>query len=73
MQYLFHLASYVWHWVCVLFLRIMFTTVLVCWVTSVCYLGVRFGIGFVCLLVGGYVITYISFNSRNGVSVGLFY
>ena len=30
-----------------------------------------FGIWFVCLLVGGYDI--ISFNSRDGVSVGLFY
>ena len=24
---------------------------------SVCWLGVMFGIGFVCLLVGGYVVT----------------
>ena len=41
---------------------------------SVRWLGVMFtiGIGFVCLLVGGYVIT-ISFNSRDGVSVGLLY
>ena len=37
----------------------------------VCHLGVRFGIGFVCLLVGSYVI--MPFNSRGGVSVGLFY
>ena len=37
----------------------------------VCYLGVRFGIGFVCLWVGKYVI--MPFNSRDGVSVGLFY
>ena len=32
---------------------------------------VRFGAGFVCLLVGSYVI--MTFNSRGGVSVGLFY
>ena len=32
--------------------------------------GVRFGIGFVCLLIGSYVI--MPFNSRGGVSVGLF-
>ena len=38
-----------------------------CWV---CYLGVMFGIGFVCLWVGKYVI--MPFNSREGVSVGLF-
>ena len=37
----------------------------------VCYLGVRFGIGFVCLWVGKYVI--MPFNYRDGVSVGLFY
>ena len=36
----------------------------------VCYLGVMFGIGFVCLWVGKYVI--MPFNSREGVSVGLF-
>ena len=36
----------------------------------VCHLGVRFGIGFVCLLVGSYVI--MPFTSRGGVSVGLF-
>ena len=35
----------------------------------VCYLGVMFGIGFVCLWVGKYVI--MPFNSREGVSVGL--
>ena len=32
--------------------------------------GVMFGIGFVCLWVGKYVI--LPFNSREGVSVGLF-
>ena len=32
--------------------------------------GVMFGIGFVCLWVGKYVI--MPFNSREGVSVGLF-
>ena len=37
----------------------------------VCQLGVWFGIGFVCLLVCSYVI--MPFNSRGGVSVGLFY
>ena len=37
----------------------------------VCQLGVMFGIGFVCLWVGKYVI--MPFNSREGVSVGLFY
>ena len=36
----------------------------------VCYLGVMFGMEFVCLWVGKYVI--ITFNSREGVSVGLF-
>ena len=36
----------------------------------VCYLGVMFGIGFVCLWVSKYVI--MPFNSREGVSVGLF-
>ena len=36
----------------------------------VCYLGVMFGIGFVCLWVGKYVI--MPFNSREGASVGLF-
>ena len=36
----------------------------------VCNLGVMFGIGFVCLWVGKYVI--MPFNSREGVSVGLF-
>ena len=48
--------------------------------------GVIFGIGFVCLLVGGLCLVLgclfvgwwlcdniISFNSRDGVSVGLFY
>ena len=34
-------------------------------------MGVRFGIGFVCLWVGEYVI--MPFNYRDGVSVGLFY
>ena len=33
-------------------------------------LGVMFGIGFVCLWVARYVI--MPFNSREGVSVGLF-
>ena len=32
--------------------------------------GVMFGVGFVCLWVGKYVI--MPFNSREGVSVGLF-
>ena len=42
-----------------------------CWVSYwVCYLGVMFGIGFVCLWVGKYVI--MPFNSREGVSVRLF-
>ena len=42
-----------------------------CWVSYwVCYLGVMFGIGFVCLWVGTYVI--MPFNSREDVSVGLF-
>ena len=42
-----------------------------CWVSYwVCYFGVMFGIGFVCLWVGKYVI--MPFNSREGVSVGLF-
>ena len=42
-----------------------------CWVSYwVCYLGVMFGIGFVCLWVGKYVI--MPFNSREGVSVGTF-
>ena len=42
-----------------------------CWVSYwVCYLAVMFGIGFVCLWVGKYVI--MPFNSREGVSVGLF-
>ena len=42
-----------------------------CWASYwVCYLGVMFGIGFVCLWVGKYVI--MPFNSREGVSVGLF-
>ena len=36
----------------------------------VCYLGVMFDIGYVCLWVGKYVI--MLFNSREGVSVGLF-
>ena len=37
-----------------------------CWVSYwVCYLGVMFGIGFVCLWVGKYVI--MPFNSREGV------
>ena len=36
----------------------------------VCYLGVMFGVGFVCLWVGKYVI--MPFNSREGVSVGFF-
>ena len=39
-----------------------------CWVSYwVCYLGVMFGIGFVCLWVGKYVI--MPCNSREGVSV----
>ena len=38
---------------------------------SVSWLVVMFGIGFVCLLVGSYVI--MPFNSRGGVSVALFY
>ena len=37
---------------------------------SVSWLVVMFGIGFVCLLVGSYVI--MPFNSSGGVSVGLF-
>ena len=53
---------------------------------SVCWLEVMFAIGFVCLLVGAYVWYWvclfvgwwlcdniISFNSRDGVSVGLFF
>ena len=36
----------------------------------VCHLGVMFGIGFVCLWVAKYVI--MPYNSREGVSVGLF-
>ena len=41
-----------------------------CWVSYwVCYFGAMFGIGFVCLWVGKYVI--MPFNSREGVSVGL--
>ena len=34
------------------------------------YFWVMFGVGFVCLWVGKYVI--MPFNSREGVSVGLF-
>ena len=54
----------------------------VCWlglclllVLLVCYLGVRFGIGFVGFVFVGWCLCdhIISFNSRNGVSVGLFY
>ena len=42
-----------------------------CWVSYwVCYSGVMFGIGFVSLWVGKYVV--MPFNSREGVSVGLF-
>ena len=41
-----------------------------CWVSYwVSYLGVMFGIGFVCLWVDKYVI--MPFTSREGVSVGL--
>ena len=43
---------------------------IVCQFIWVCYLAVMFGIGFVCLWVGKYVI--MPFNSREGVSVGLF-
>ena len=51
----------------------MFVGWWLCLVFGLCvvYLGVRFGIGFVCLWVGKYVI--MSFNSRDDVSVGLFY
>ena len=42
-----------------------------CWVSYwVWYLGVMFGIEFICLRVGKYVI--ITFSSREDVSVGLF-
>ena len=41
-----------------------------CWVSYwVSYLGVMFGIGFVCLWVDKYAI--MPFNSREDVSVGL--
>ena len=55
------------HWVC-LFLGLV---VMLVFGLCVCWWGVRFGIGFVCLLVGSYVI--MPFNSRDGVSVGSFY
>ena len=53
------------------FLGLGLLLVVGCWVSYwVCYLRVMFGIGFVCLWVGKYVI--MPFNSREGVSVGLF-
>ena len=61
----FDLGS-VCYWVCLL-LRWWLCLVLgLC----VCQLGIRFGIRFVCLLVGSYVL--MPFNSSGGVSVGLF-
>ena len=54
-------------WVLGLVLGLLFGGYVWYWV---CYLGVMFGIGFVCLWVGKYVI--MPFNSREGVSVGLF-
>ena len=57
--------------VCLLVTGVGFFGVVGYWVWYwVCYLGVMFGIGFVCLWVGKYVI--MPFNSREGVSVGLF-
>ena len=75
--------SVLWFGFCLLlglsvsWLVVMFGIWFVCWwlglVFGLCvvYLGVRFGIGFVCLWVGKYVI--MSFNSRDDVSIGLFY
>ena len=63
----FLVGGYVWYLVCVFvgwWLGLVFG-----W--CVVYLGVRFGIGFVCLWVGKYV--KMPFNSRDDVSVGLFY
>ena len=54
-------------WVLGLVLGLLFGGYVWYWV---CYLGVMFGVGFVCLWVGKYVI--MPFNSREGVSVGLF-
>ena len=61
----FLVGGYVWYLVCV-FVGWWFKV----WYL-VCGLVVRFGIGFVCLWVGKYVI--MPFNSRDDVSVGLFY
>ena len=47
MQYLFHLASYVWHWVC-LFLG--WVTYVWHWVCLL-FVGIMLGIRFVCLFV----------------------
>ena len=62
---LFGLGS-VCYWVC------LFLFWWLCLVFGLCVCGlVRFGIWFVCLWVGKYVI--MPFNSRDDVSVGLFY
>ena len=64
--------SVIWFGFCLLlglsvsWLVVMFGIWFVC-----CLVGGRFGIGFVCLWVGKYVI--MPFNSRDDVSVGLFY
>ena len=62
----------IYFWVCGWWLLVLGLFLVVgCQVWQwVCYLGVMFGIGFVCLWVGKYVI--MPFNSREGVSVGLF-
>ena len=60
-------GGYVWYLVCVFvgwWLGLVFGL-------CVGQLEVRFGIGFMCLWVGKYVI--MPFNSRDDVSVGLFY
>ena len=51
---------------CVCLLGFMFDIWFVCLLV-----GVRFGIWYVCLWVGNYVI--MPFNSREGVSAGLFH
>ena len=60
-------------WLCLVFGLCVCGLVVRFGIWFVCSLvrGVRFGIGFVCLWVSKYVI--MPFNSRDDVSVGLFY
>ena len=63
--------SVFWFGFCLLLGLSVFWLVVMFGIGFVCQLGVMFGIGFMCFWVCKYVI--MPFNSREGVSVGLFH